>query len=226
MNICMNTNTDTKKKRTELVFILDKSGSMHGLEKDTIGGYNAMLEKQRLMEDECVITTVLFCDQYELLHDRIDARAISPITEEEYSVGGATALLDAIGRTLHKIESAQAHTAEEFRADKVMVVIITDGYENASREYSGAAVRQMIGRLKEQGWEFVFLGANIDAVETASQFGIDATRAVDYVPDSQGTELNFATVCDVVSSFRACGVMEASRLDDIRRDMKRRGRRR
>lgn len=140
--------------------------------------------------------------------------------------GGATALLDAIGRTLHKIESAQEHTAEEFRADKVMVVIITDGYENASREYSAEAVRQMIGRLREKGWEFVFLGANIDAVETASHFGIDPKCAVDYVPDSHGTELNFATVSDVVSSFRACGVMETSRLDDIRRDMKRRGRRR
>ena len=157
-----------KKNLTELVFILDKSGSMSGLEKDTIGGYNAMLNKQKDVEGSCILTTVLFDHRYELLHDRMDIRAVRPMTEREYEVGGSTALLDAIGRTIHKIASVQEHTAEEYRAEKVMVVIITDGEENASRLYSSKEVKRMIRRQKERfGWEFIFLGANIDAVETA-----------------------------------------------------------
>ena len=127
-----------KKNLTELVFILDKSGSMAGLEKDTIGGFNSMLEKQRKMDGACVITTVLFDNRYELLHDRIDIRAVQPITEKEYRVGGTTALLDAIGMTIHKISTAQKNTAEDFRAEKVMFVIITDGEENSSRRYTCA----------------------------------------------------------------------------------------
>lgn len=129
---------------TELVFILDKSGSMSGLELDTIGGYNSMLAKQQAVEGECRITTVLFDHTYELLHDRIDIRAVGPISEQEYFVGGSTALLDAIGRTIHKIGSAQKHTAAEYRAETVMFVIITDGYENASRRYSPERVKQLI----------------------------------------------------------------------------------
>ena len=131
-----------KKNLTELVFILDKSGSMGGLEKDTIGGYNSMMEKQKTGNGECVITTVLFDNHYELLHDRIDVRAIKPMTEEEYFVGGSTALLDAIGRTIHKIGTVQKNTAEEYRAEKVMFVIITDGEENASRRYSAGKSRR------------------------------------------------------------------------------------
>ncbi len=216
-----------KKNLTELVFILDKSGSMGGLEKDTIGGYNSMLEKQKKLDGECVITTVLFDNHYELLHDRIDVRAIKPMTEEEYFVGGSTALLDAIGRTIHKIGTVQKNTAEEYRAEKVMFVIITDGEENASRRYSAAQVKEMINRQKEKfDWEFIFLGANIDAVETAGRFGIDADRAVDYVPDSEGTELNFCVMCETVSAFRECGVVPSASLDKIRTDMKKRGRRR
>lgn len=192
-----------KKNLTELVFILDKSGSMGGLERDTIGGYNSMLEKQRLEDGECIITTALFDNCYELLHDRIDIRAVKPITEDEYFVGGTTALLDAIGRTVKKIETAQKNTAEEYRAEKVMFVIITDGEENASRRYSAPQVREMISCQKEKfGWEFIFLGANIDAVETARRFGIDADRAVDYIPDSEGTELNFYVMSEAVSAFR------------------------
>ena len=214
-----------KKKLTELVFILDKSGSMSGLEKDTIGGFNSMLEQQRKVDGECVITTVLFDNRYELLHDRIDIRAVQPITGKEYFVGGSTALLDAIGKTIHKIGSVQKNTTEEYRAEKVMFVIITDGEENASRHYSSAQIRQMIQHQKERyGWEFIFLGANIDAVETAGRFGIDADRAVDYVPDGEGTELNFRIMSETVATFRECGAVPTACLDEIRKDMKKRGR--
>lgn len=167
-----------KKNLTELVYILDKSGSMQGLEKDTIGGYNAMLAQQRTVEGDCVITTVLFDNQYQLLHDRIDIRAVRPLTQREYFVGGSTALLDAIGKTIDKIHTAQKNTAEDYRAERVLFGIITDGAENASRRYSSMQVKEMIRRQKEKyGWEFIFLGANIDAVETAGRFGIDADRA-------------------------------------------------
>lgn len=215
-----------KKNLTELVFILDKSGSMRGLEKDTIGGYNSMLDKQKAVEGQCVITTVLFDNNYELLHDRIDIRAVKPITEEEYFVGGSTALLDAVGKTVHKIETVQKNTSEEYRAEKVMFVIITDGEENASRQYSANQVKKMIERQKAKfGWEFIFLGANIDAVETAGRFGIDADRAVDYVPDSEGTKLNFCMMSEAVSAFRNDSDEPSEYLDEIRKDMKKRGRR-
>lgn len=216
-----------KKDLTELVLILDKSGSMSGLEKDTIGGYNSMLEKQKAAEGECVITTVLFDNNYELLHDRIDIHAVKPITEKEYFVGGSTALLDAIGKTVHKIGTVQKNTAEDFRAEKVMFIIITDGEENASKQYSAEKVKAMIKRQKEKyGWEFIFLGANIDAVETAGRFGIDADRAVDYVPDSEGTKLNFCIMSETVAEFRKSGDVPAACLEKIRTDMKKRGRRR
>lgn len=216
-----------KKNLTELVFILDRSGSMSGLEKDTIGGYNSMLEKQRKVDGECVITTVLFDNHYELLHDRIDIRAIQPITAKEYFVGGSTALLDAIGKTIHKIGTVQKNTTEDYRAEKVMFVIITDGEENASRHYSSMQIREMIQRQKERyGWEFIFLGANIDAVETAGRFGIDADRAVDYVPDGEGTELYFRMMSETVATFRECGAVPTACLDEIRKDMKKRGGRR
>jgi uncharacterized protein YegL len=179
-----------KKGLTELVFSLDKSGSMGGLESDTIGGYNSMFAKQQAVEGEAQVTTVLFDNNYELLHDRIDIKAVSPITEREYQVGGSTALLDAIGRTIHKIGNAQKNTAEDYRAEKVVFVIITDGEENASREYTSDKVKAQIERQKSRyGWEFIFLGANIDAVETAGRFGIAPDRAVDYLADSEGTEL-------------------------------------
>ena len=213
-----------KKNLTELVFILDKSGSMSGLEKDTIGGFNSMLEQQRKVDGECVITTVLFDNRYELLHDRIDIRTVQPITGKEYFVGGSAALLDAIGRTIHKIGTAQKNTAEAYQAEKVMFVIITDGEENASRHYSSMQIREMIQHQKERyGWEFLFLGANIDAVETAGRFGIDADRAVDYVPDGDGTELNFRIMSETVATFRECGVVPPTCLDEIREDMKKRG---
>jgi len=213
-----------KNGLTELVFILDKSGSMGGLEADTIGGYNSMLAKQKAVDGECCITTVLFDNNYELLHDRIDMKAVSPITEKEYRVGGSTALLDAIGRTIHKIGNAQEHTAEDFRAEKVMFVIITDGAENSSREYTAEKVKALIERQKERyGWEFVFLGANIDAVGTARRYGIAPDRAIDYLSDSEGTKLNFKVMASAVATFRESGTVDEASFEEIRKDAKRRG---
>lgn len=213
-----------KKGLTELVFILDKSGSMGGLETDTIGGYNSMLEKQKEVAGECRITTVLFDNNYELLHDRIDIKAVSPITEKEYQVCGSTALLDAIGRTIGKIGNAQKQTADDYRAEKVMFVIITDGEENSSREYSAERIRQMIEHQKKlYGWEFIFLGANIDAVETAGRFGISPDRAQNYHADSEGVELNFSVMSKAVASFREYAAMPEDWNDEIQEDYKRRG---
>lgn len=209
---------------TELVFILDKSGSMGGLEADTIGGYNSMLAKQQAVAGECRITTVLFDNNYELLHDRIDLKAVSAITDKEYQVGGSTALLDAIGRTIHKIGNAQMHTADDYRAENVMFVIITDGEENSSREYSAEKVKAQIERQKTKyGWEFIFLGANIDAVQTAGRFGIRPDRAVDYLADSKGTQINYSVLADAVATFREAGTLHEDCFEEIREDVKRRG---
>lgn len=213
-----------KKGSTELVFILDKSGSMGGLEKDTIGGYNSMLEKQKAVEGECRITTVLFDNCVELLHDRIEIKAVSPITDKEYSVGGSTALLEAIGLTIQKIGNAQRNTADDYRAEKVMFIIITDGEENSSREYSSDKVKSQIERQKSKyGWEFIFLGANIDAVQTAKRFGIDEDRAQNYHADSEGVELNFLVMSNTVATFRDCGAMPKGWKDEIEKDYKSRG---
>lgn len=204
---------------TELVFVLDKSGSMGGLESDTIGGYNSMLQKQRVVTGDCNVTTVLFANNYELLHDRIDIRAVSTITEKEYQVGGSTALLDAIGLTIHKIANAQKHTAEDYRAENVLFIIITDGQENSSREYTVDRVKAMIEHKKNQcGWEFIFLGANIDAVETAGFYGIDPTKAQNYHADSEGVAVNFSVMNDAVTSFRLHGAVAENWSADIQKD--------
>ncbi len=213
-----------KTNLTELVFILDKSGSMSGLEKDTIGGYNAMLEKQKALDGEALITTVLFDNNYELLHDRIDIRAVSPITETEYFVGGSTALLDAIGVTINKIANAHKHTAEDYRADKVLFVITTDGMENASREYDYGKIKAMVeGQKSEYGWEFIFLGANIDAIDVAGRFGIAPDRVQNYHADSKGTRLNFEVTAQAISSYRESGILEEDWGDKIKADYERRG---
>jgi uncharacterized protein YegL len=214
----MNTNL------TELVFILDRSGSMGGLESDTIGGFNAMLAKQRAEPGECRLTTVLFDNFSEILHDRIDIKAVSPITANEYSVCGSTALLDAIGKTIRKIVSVQRHTAEEHRAAKVLFVITTDGMENASREYTYEKVKSLIEHQKSKyGWEFIFLGANIDAAETAERFGIDRSRAQNYHSDSLGTQLNYRVVADATVAFRGSGALPRDWNAEIDEDFKRRG---
>ena len=192
-----------KKDLTELVFILDRSGSMAGLESDTIGGYNTMLKKQKAEAGEATVTTVLFDNDYELLHDRIPIRGITPITEKDYYVRGSTALLDALGRTISKIGNAQRHTSDELQAEKVLFVITTDGMENASREYDYARIRHMVERQQQKyGWEFIFLGANIDAFDTADRMGIRPDRTANYYADSVGTEVNFMAVNEAVTQIR------------------------
>ena len=212
-----------KKGLTELVFILDRSGSMSGLVQDTIGGYNSLLKKQKQEPGEAIVTTVLFDDQYEILHDRINLKGVEPITEKEYSVRGMTALLDAIGRTVDKINNAQKHTAEDERAESVMFVITTDGMENASREYRYDKIRGMIERQKEEyGWEFLFIGANINAIETAAKFGIAPDRAVNYHADSIGTAVLYDSVSEAVRCMRGAPSMPiaASWKDKIDKDFK------
>lgn len=214
---------DMKTNKTELVFILDRSGSMSGLERDTIGGYNSLLDKQRLEEGSAIVTTVLFDDKFELLHDRMDIHAISPISEKDYFVRGSTALLDAIGKTINKIGNVQKHTKPEMRADKVLVIITTDGMENSSVEYSYDRVKMMIERQKNlYGWEFIFLGANIDALATAHRFGIDSSRATNYRADSHGTHLNYATLNKTVSKFRSEAIIDDDWKADIDKDFKER----
>lgn len=211
-------------KTTELVFILDKSGSMSGLEDDTIGGYNSMLKKQQKEPGEAIVTTVLFDHEYEIIHDRTNIKEISPITEKEYFVGGCTALLDAIGITVNKIINATRHTKKEYQANKVVFVIITDGMENASKEYGYGTIKKMIKRQKEMyNWEFIFLGANIDAINTAERFGINRDRASNYNADSIGTELNYRIVSDVLSSIRVEEKVNANWKVDIEEDYKIRG---
>ncbi|MCL1829943.1 MAG: VWA domain-containing protein [Oscillospiraceae bacterium] len=194
---------------TEVVFILDRSGSMSGLESDTIGGFNSMLLKQQQLPDECRLTTVLFDDRYELLHDRIDIKAIAPITEKEYYVRGSTALLDAIGKTIGKIVGVQNSTDRVYRAEKVMFVITTDGMENASHEFSYDKVKSLIKHQQEsESWEFIFLGANIDAVQEADRFGIAANRAQRFHNDCRGIATNYSSINDAIVSFRMMEVGE------------------
>ena len=189
---------------TELVFILDRSGSMSGLEKDTIGGFNSMLSKQQNEPGECRITTVLFDHNYEVLHDRIDIKAVSNITDKEYFVRGSTALLDAVGKTIKKIGTVQKNTAKEFRAGKVLFVITTDGMENASRKFTIEEVKSLVERYKKKHkWEFIFLGANIDAIDVAEGFGIPKNRTQNFLSDSEGVALNYEVLSETVASFRA-----------------------
>lgn len=211
--------------KTEIVFILDKSGSMAGLEADTIGGYNAMLKKQKKAEGEAIVTTVLFDHGYELLHDRINVRGISPITEKDYQVGGTTALLDAIGFTIQKIVNVQKKTSESEQAEKVLFVITTDGMENASREFTTDKIKKMVQYQKEKfGWEFLFLGANIDAISTAAQFGIGEDFAVEYHADEIGTQLNYEAVSEAVTNLRGGNKLDSSWKKGIERDFYRRSR--
>lgn len=213
-----------KKNLTEIVFILDKSGSMAGLEADTIGGFNSMIEKQKKEVGEAVISTVLFNDMCEVIHDRVSVRDIKPMTEEEYFVGGSTALLDAIGGAIHHIGNVHKYARNEDVPEHTLFVITTDGMENASRSYSGERVKEMIERQKKKyGWEFLFLGANIDAVETAGRFGIDADRAVNYHGDREGTALNYRVLNEAICSVRSSRPLTAEWKKSIDEDFEKRG---
>jgi uncharacterized protein YegL len=220
-----------KKGLTEIVFILDRSGSMSGLESDTIGGYNSMIEKQKKEEGEALISTVLFDGQTDVLHDRVPLDKISPITEKEYYVRGSTALLDAVGGAIHHIGNVHKYAREEDVPEKTLFIITTDGMENSSRQYSYDKVKKMIEKQKEKyHWEFIFLGANIDAVGVADRFGVDRQHAVRYECDSAGTALNFQVMNKMVSCARGAKSAKAMNeafcseemLDEVREDYKRR----
>lgn len=208
-----------KKGLTELVFILDRSGSMSGLESDTIGGFNAMLAKQKQAEGEALVSTVLFDNESVVIHDRVDVKEVTPMTERDYTVRGCTALLDAIGQAVHHIGNVHKYARDEDRPEHTLFVITTDGMENASRSYTAEKVKEMIERQKKRyGWEFLFLGANIDAVETAGRFGIEANRAVDYRSDSKGTRLNYHVVSEALCCARAGEQIADNWADRIRED--------
>lgn len=206
-----------RKDLTEVVFILDRSGSMSGLESDTIGGYNSMLEKQKKEKGEAIFSTVLFDDYCTVLHDREAISEVNPISENEYFVRGCTALLDAVGGAIHHISKVQKKMPEEDRPEKTLFIITTDGMENSSKKYTYKKVKKMVEKKKaDKGWEFIFLGANIDAIDVAGRFGVAANRAVRYECDSAGTELNFDVMSKMVSSARLCGsaAMMTEMLDD------------
>ena len=220
-----------KKGLTEIVFILDRSGSMSGLENDTIGGFNSMIEKQKSEDGEALISTVLFDNETEVIHDRLPLDKIAPLTGKEYYVRGSTALLDAIGEAIHHISNIHKYARPEDVPEKTLFIITTDGMENSSFRYSYAKVKKMVERQKEKyHWEFIFLGANIDAVSVANQFGVDKSRAVRYECDGAGTALNYKVMSKMVSCARACGSsaeMAAAfdseeMLSDIRDDYKKR----
>ena len=211
-------------KLTELVFILDRSGSMAGLESDTIGGFNAMLEKQKKEEGEAFLSAVLFSNSSTVLYDRADIRKIEPMTDRQYFVGGCTALLDAIGDAVHHIGNVHKYAREEDRPKKTVFVIITDGLENASRRHTYDEVRRMVERQRERyGWEFLFLGATMDAISAARRFGIRADRAVRYECDAKGTALNFEVVSDTIGSIREGAMPTAAWKKRIEADFEERG---
>lgn len=208
-----------KRNLTELVFILDRSGSMEGLEKDTIGGFNSMIRKQKEQPGEAFVSTILFDDRTQVLHDRVRLEQVRPITEREYYVRGCTALLDAVGGAIRHIGNIHKYARPEDRPEHTLFVITTDGMENASRCYSAPQVREMICRQKEKyGWEFLFLGANIDAVKTAGSLGINPDRAVNYHCDSAGTRLNYQVVSQAVAAVRCSAPLDKHWKDAIEQD--------
>ena len=211
---------------TELVFILDRSGSMAGLEKDTIGGFNSMLEKQRKEPGDAVVSTVLFDNQAEVIHDRVALADVPDLTDREYYVRGCTALLDAVGGAIHHIGNVHKYARREDVPEKTLFIITTDGMENASREYTYDKIRALVERQKQEyGWEFLFLGANIDAAAEAKRFGIDASMAANYHCDEEGTALNYEVISEAITSVRACAApLSADWKKKIDADYRRRGR--
>ncbi len=212
---------------TELVFILDRSGSMRGLEKDTIGGFNSMLERQRKEPGEAVVSTVLFNDESKVIHDRVAIDRVPDLTDKEYFVGSSTALLDAVGSAIHHIGNVHKYARKEDIPEKTLFIITTDGMENASRHYTYNKVQHMIKRQKERyGWEFLFLGANIDAAEEAKKFGIDEDMAANYNCDEEGTALNYEVISEAITCVRECATpLSADWKKRIDEDYKKRGRR-
>ena len=216
-----------KNNITELIFILDRSGSMAGLENDTIGGFNAMIEKQKKQEGECYVSTVLFDDESKILHDRVKLCNVPEMTDKDYTVRGCTALIDAIGGAIHHIGNIHKYARPEDVPEHTMVVITTDGQENSSHRYTKEQVKEMIERQKKKyGWEFLFIGANIDAVETAAGYGIGKDRAVNYNADGEGTHILYESVAKAVCNVRASAQLGADWGDEIDADFRRRGRNR
>lgn len=206
-----------EKKLSEIVFILDKSGSMHGLEKDTIGGFNAMIEKQKRGDGKALVSTILFDTDVKVLHDRVPIEKVGSLGAGDYVAGGCTALLDAVGGAVHHIGRIHKYARPGDVPDSVLFIITTDGLENASRHYDLKSVRHMIEKRKKKGWQFIFLGANIDSVETARTMGLDADMAADYEASSAGTGLNFRIMCDAISSVRSGKRLDASWKKDLER---------
>ena len=212
-----------KKNLTEIIFILDRSGSMQGLEKDTIGGFNSLIEKQKKIEGDALISTVLFANKSKVIHDRVDVKDVKPMTENNYITGGCTALLDAIGNAIHHISNIHKYARKEDVPEHTLFVITTDGMENASRTYTYPKVKKLIENQKEKhGWEFMFLGANIDAVNVASYMGIDGSRAVNFNCDSEGTELNYEVLNNAIGVLRKCSYVSADWKKRIDKDFKKR----
>lgn len=208
----------------EVVFILDRSGSMSGLEEDTIGGFNSTLEQQKKEHDNIVWSTILFDDQVEVIHDRMPAKSVEKLTSREYYVRGMTALLDAVGGAIDHTVQVHKHTRKEYVPEKTLFVITTDGMENASREYTYEHVRRKIQHeQKKYGWEFIFLGANIDAEAEAGRMGIRASRAASYINDGEGIRNNYRAVCDAVGSMARMEDMKECVLDSVRADFRKRG---
>lgn len=214
------------KELTELVFILDRSGSMSGLEDDTIGGFNGMIKKQKAEGEQVNVTTVLFDDQIEMIHDRFSIDIVEPLTSEDYYVRGCTALLDAVGTSIKKIENVQNHLPEDHKAARVLFVITTDGHENSSREYTYPKIKKMIEAKKELGWDFIFLGANIDSVAEASRMGISRNSTANYVNDGEGIATNYDAISEVVKQasksrdkkvFRSLSMEELLRIEEEKR---------
>ena len=211
-----------KNNLTEMVFILDRSGSMCGLESDTIGGFNSMIDNQKKQEGEALVTTVLFDNEYELLHDRVKLSEIKKMTDKEYYVRGCTALLDAVGRTISHISMIRKYIREEDIPQNTIIAITTDGMENASHEYNYEQIKKMIEEKKKDGWEFLFIGANIDAAEEASRIGISRDRAANYISDSVGTGAVYNALSESMSCMRKNGAVAKNWNENILKDAKRR----
>ena len=213
-----------KNNTTELIFVLDRSGSMSGLESDVTGGFNSMLGKQKKLEGECFITTVLFSNSTETLHDRLPIDKVLELGVEDYSVGGCTALIDAIGETIQHISDIHKYARPDDVPERTMLVIMTDGMENASRNYSSDKVKKMIeDKKKKDDWEFIFMGANIDAVETAGDLGIEPKNAVDIKNDGAGQRLAYKVMSEAVASFRTGRPLDDSWKADLQKDVEKRG---